>query len=180
MLEKLIDLVIQGYRTIQFLCTVREYEGGVVLRFGRFNRIAKPGLIWIWPFAEEVLLVSTVKQALNVGPQSLTTRDGKSIAISVVVTFSVIDCQAFLLQVEGAQHAIEDCTYGAVAGVIRSFDWLDIRMSDIDQLISSEIRAQAEMYGVEASAKVSDLALSKTFRMIQPIHNRNVEVRQAG
>lgn len=180
MLDRLIDLLIQGFRMVQFLCIVRDYEGGVVLRFGKFNRIARPGLMWVWPFAEEVLLVNTVKQALNVGPQSLTTRDGQSVVVSVVVTFSVVDCQVFLLQVEGAQHAIEDCTYGAVASVVRQYDWMDLRLSDVDSLISDEIQIQAEAYGVQASAKVSDLTLSKTFRMIQPVNNRLIEVRQAG
>lgn len=180
MLDKLADLLIQLLRMIQFVCIVRDYESGVVLRFGRFNRLAQPGLVFIWPFAEEVLLTTTVKQALNVGPQSLTTKDGRSVVISTVITFSVVDCQVFLLQVEGAQHAIEDCTYGAVAKVIRSMTWEDLVLIDVDQAISNEVQPRAEEYGVEAFAKVSDLTMSDTVRLIQPSQNKFLEVRQAG
>lgn len=39
--------------------SIQEYERGVVLRWGKFNRVAEPGLNWKIPFAESVVRMPT-------------------------------------------------------------------------------------------------------------------------
>jgi len=49
---------------LKTLFTVRTYTAGVVERFGKFNRIVRPGLHVLIPYAERVYFVDLqVKQA---------------------------------------------------------------------------------------------------------------------
>ena len=64
-------LILLGFLALVFLIlviktlyTVRTYTAGVVERFGKFNRIVRPGLHVLLPFAESVYFVDLqVKQA---------------------------------------------------------------------------------------------------------------------
>src|ERR1700730_11145264 len=113
MFDKLIDLLVTWIRLLFFGFTLKSYQRGVVLRFGVFHRFATPGFHFKWPFAiEECHYVNVTVETMMVGPQSLTTRDDKSIVVSSVVTFKVNEAEAevrkYLLEVEGAQQVIED------------------------------------------------------------------------
>src|ERR1700743_2658321 len=57
-------LIILLITVLKTLYTVRTASAGVVERFGKFNRITRPGLHCLIPFAEHVYLVDLqVKQA---------------------------------------------------------------------------------------------------------------------
>jgi regulator of protease activity HflC (stomatin/prohibitin superfamily) len=61
-------LILGGVIAIFLLVTVlkmRTYSAGVVERFGKFNRVAKPGLQFLLPYCESVRLVDLqVRQAV--------------------------------------------------------------------------------------------------------------------
>ena len=63
---------------------VRTYTAGVVERFGKFNRIARPGLQFLVPYCETVRLVDLqVKQAIvNVETK---TKDNVFVTIASVI-----------------------------------------------------------------------------------------------
>lgn len=90
MLDRLLEFLLQGLQLFQPFVVLRAYERGVVLRLGRFHREIGQGFHWLIPLrVEEVQATNIVLETMNVGPQSLTTADGVSIVISVVVSFRI-------------------------------------------------------------------------------------------
>jgi membrane protease subunit HflK len=148
---------------------VDQYAGGVILRWGKFHRMATPGFHWKWPFnVETVLLTNVVPETMNVGPQSLTTKDGISVVISVVVTFGVEEPQKFLLDIEGANQVIEDSTYGVVAQLVMTNTWDSLRAMDLANELSKAVRRQAKKYGVNVvQVQPSDFTKTRSLRLIQ-------------
>ena len=53
----IIGAVIVLVAVLKTLFTVRTYTAGVVERFGKFNRIVRPGLHVLIPFAERAFIV---------------------------------------------------------------------------------------------------------------------------
>src|SRR5882757_4087160 len=79
---------------LKTLYTVRTASAGVVERFGKFNRITRPGLHVLIPFAERVYIVDLqVKQAQF--QVETKTRDNVFVQIPVSVQYQVLDDKIF-------------------------------------------------------------------------------------
>jgi regulator of protease activity HflC (stomatin/prohibitin superfamily) len=167
-IDRLVDLLIQAIRLFQFFTVVMDYERGVILRLGRFHRLANPGFHWMWPFnAESLIYTNVVPETMNVGPQSLTTKDGVSVVVGGVVTFAVEDAHKFLLEIEGGNQVIEDATYGIVSRFVMDKTWDELRACDIAGELSKAVRRQAKRYGVNVQTyQISDFTRSRSFRLM--------------
>lgn len=164
MLEKLIDFLLDIIRSFQFAKVLMQYERGVVLRWGRFHRMAEPGVVWFWPFfIESVDKDSVVLDTMRLEPQSLIARDGHQIVIRVMVSFRIEDIKTFLLEVEGRDEALRDMTYGAVAGYVAESENLP---QDINNRLSILVRRRAKRFGIAIEeVQVVDFALARSFRI---------------
>lgn len=173
MFDRLVDFIIQFLDLFRFFTVVPCYAGGVMLRLGKFNRMLLPGFHWKWPFRiEEALSTNVVPETMPVGPQSLTTKDGTSVVISTVVTFSIVDVKTFLLGIEGAGQVIEDATYGIVAQFVMSHGWEELREGlDMANELTKAVRRHAKKYGVDVlTVQIADFTRSRSYRLMQPMH----------
>ena len=75
MFERVLDFIATSWNVLRPLLVVSDYEGGVVLRFGRYNREITPGLNWKIPLADNAIITSTVTTTMALRPQTLTTKD---------------------------------------------------------------------------------------------------------
>ncbi|WP_321471168.1 SPFH domain-containing protein [uncultured Paludibaculum sp.] len=170
MFDRLVQLIVDSLKLFMFWTVVPSYAGGVILRLGTFHRLATPGFHWVWPFSiETTLLTNVVPETMNVGPQSLTTKDGVSIVIATVVTFGVSDPKVFLLEIEGGNQVVDDSTYGVVSELVLSKTWDELRHTDVANELTKAVRRQAKRYGVDVrSVAVSDLTRSRSLRLMSP------------
>lgn len=176
MFDKLVDLIINFIHLFQFWTVIREFEGGIILRLGKFHRLTGPGFHWRWPFnIEECFYAHTNMLTRIVGPQSLTTRDDVSIIVSVVITERIEDIKKFLLECTHGHSVIEDATYGAVATVVHSLTWIELVNNDVAHQLEILVRRQARKYGVEIiQLQLVDLTKSKSLRLMQS-HTEGVD-----
>ena len=97
--------------------TVRTYTAGVVERFGKFDRITRPGLHFLFPFAERVYFVDLqVKQAQF--QVETKTRDNVFVQIPVSVQYQVLDdkiADAFY-KLSTPQKQIESFVFNSILG----------------------------------------------------------------
>jgi len=70
---------------------VRQYEKGIVLRFGKFHALADSGLTFIMPFTDSIVRVDMREQVITVPPQKLITKDNVTVEVDAVVYYKVID-----------------------------------------------------------------------------------------
>lgn len=169
MFDKLIDVLINFVDLFKFFVVIRVFEGGVVLRFGKFHRMAPPGLRWKWPFnIEEVFYANIVATTRVIGPQSLTTRDGYAVIVSSVITYEVEDVKKFLLEVSHGHAALEDSTYAVVADMVMSSNWEELMSVDLARKMEIAVRRQAKKWGVNVrQLQLADFTRSTSLRLIQ-------------
>lgn len=164
-IEKLFEYI--GYA--RFWTIVDAFEQGIILRLGKYHRTLEPGLHWIIPFMERVIVDNVVPSTFHVGPISVTTKDGKTVTLAGVVTWSIKDIRTFLLEVEDAESVIEDSSYGTLGDMTRERNW--------DQLIEPRSRFKfyvekrlirtMRKYGVRVERfQFTDMTTSRTIRMI--------------
>ena len=170
MFDRLIDFIVQFATIFQFCMVIAPYQRGVRLRLGKFNKVLSPGLHFFFPFwIDEILTENVVTETRRIKPQSLTTKDGKAVVLSGVVTFEIEDVRVFLLEVEGRNNVVEDASYGAISDFIMKRDWADIvAMESIGNEITKAVRRQAKKYGVNIlNLQLADFTLCPSVRLLQ-------------
>ena len=102
---------------LKTMYTVRTYSAGVVERFGKFNRIAHPGLQFLVPYCETVRMVDLqVRQAVvNVETKS---KDNVFVTIPVSVQYQVVEAKVFdaYYKLSNPQAQIESYVFNSILG----------------------------------------------------------------
>ena len=149
MIDRLIDLIVQIWSHIVFFIIVPEYEEGVMLRFGKFNKILKPGFHWKNPVIDTAITQHSVWKTINLHPQSLTTEDNKGIVVKGIIKFKISDIKTFTLDVWDAPDAISDMTMGIIRDEVMEHTWLEIREGKLDKVVSKKAKSEAKRWGLE-------------------------------
>jgi regulator of protease activity HflC (stomatin/prohibitin superfamily) len=70
---------------------VTQYQKGLVERFGKYRRLADPGLNFIIPFIEQMRRVDMREQVVDVPPQEVITKDNVVVTVDAVVYYQATD-----------------------------------------------------------------------------------------
>lgn len=168
MIDKLVDFLLNVLGLFKFFYTLNPYQMGVLLRLGKFKKVISPGFGFCYPFGiDQILAENVVLETINVGPQSLTTKDGIGIVVSSIITFKIEDVKTFLLEVEGRNNAIEDCSYGAISGFFLTKTWDSLFELDLSNELSKIVRRSAKKYGVDIiSVQLCDFSRCRSLRLV--------------
>jgi len=102
---------------IRTMYTVRTYTAGIVERFGKFNRVARPGLQFLVPWCESVRFMDLqVRQAVvNVETK---TKDNVFVTIPVSVQYQVVEDKVFdaYYKLSNPQSQIESYVFNSILG----------------------------------------------------------------
>jgi regulator of protease activity HflC (stomatin/prohibitin superfamily) len=69
--------------------TVRPTSRGLIERFGRYNRFANPGIVFLVPFVEHLIRVNTTENMIDAGLQEIITSDSLNAQVDAQVYFKV-------------------------------------------------------------------------------------------
>jgi regulator of protease activity HflC (stomatin/prohibitin superfamily) len=70
---------------------VRQWELGLVERFGRYEKTVGPGLRWVMPFIKNLRRVDMREQVVDVPPQEVITKDNVVVTVDAVVYYQATD-----------------------------------------------------------------------------------------
>ncbi len=146
---------------LKTLFTVRTYTAGVVERFGKFNRIVRPGLHVLIPFAESVYFVDLqVKQAQF--SVETKTHDNVFVQIPVSVQYQILDDKIFdaFYKLSAPQKQIESFVFNSILGHVPklSLDETFEQQSGISIAVKTELDSTMSNFGYNIlNALVTDI-----------------------
>ena len=146
---------------------VRQYEGGVVLRFGRLLNVRTPGLNFIIPVVDRMYRIDMRVVTLTVEPQEVITRDNVTIKVDAVVYFAVVDCAKALLQVVDFGKATSQIALTTLRSVLgqSELDELLAHREKINRTLQQIIDQHTEPWGVVVSVvEVKDVLLPEAMQ----------------
>lgn len=176
MFEKLVDFIASTLKDFLPFTFMEQWSGGIILRFGKYHRIVKPGLIWKIPFADVLHATTIVTCTVSVPTQSLTTSDGKQIVVKSVVKYHISDIKLFTLEVYNSKDAILDTTQAIIKRIITAKAWSECGDEKIDANIATKLRAEVKCWGIEIEkVTLTDIGLIRSIRLF----NENENIKNA-
>src|ERR1700744_1791255 len=141
--------------------TVRTATAGVVERFGKFNRITRPGLHFLFPFADRFYFVDLqVKQAEFA--VETKTRDNVFVQIPVSVQYQILDDKIYdaFYKLSAPQKQIESFVFNSILGHVPklSLDETFEQQSGISVAVKTELDSTMSGFGYNIlNALVTDI-----------------------
>lgn len=167
MIERIIDFISSSWNISRPWVVVNDYEGGVILRFGRFLREIKPGFHWKIPFADSAVTTSTVITTMSLRPQTLTTKDDLTVVISAIVKYHIANVRAYLLDVWDSADVLNDVTLGSIRQIVASTKYEDLYGKPIENEVLNTVQKEAGIFGVYVhKVTFSDLGKVHSIRLI--------------
>lgn len=103
----IIVLVIALVTLLKSVTTVRQYEKGIVERFGKYKEILDPGLRFIVPFVDNIAQrVDMRETVIDIEPQEVITRDNVAVTVDAVIYYVVTDPKGVRYEVANFRFAI--------------------------------------------------------------------------
>src|SRR5438093_2711019 len=141
---------------------LREYERGVIFRFGRrANAIfnpggdgSGPGLVLLIPFVDKMVKVSLRTITMDVPPQDVMTRDNVSVKVNAVIFFRVLDANKAVISVEDYLYATSQMAQTTLRSVLGQQELDDLLASreKINEELTRIIDQHTSPWGVKVAA----------------------------
>jgi regulator of protease activity HflC (stomatin/prohibitin superfamily) len=146
---------------------VKQYEKGVLFRFGRVVGVREPGLKIIVPFVDVLRQVSLRIITMPIQSQGIITRDNVSVDVSAVAYFRVVDAVKSVVAIENIYSAIDQIAQTTLRKVVGQHT-LDQTLSETDK-INLDIRAILDVttvvWGVEVTlVELKDIQLPDSMK----------------
>ncbi len=137
------------FKTSVFI--LKEYERGVIFRFGRYAGTKGPGLNLIIPGVDKLVRVDQRTITMDIPTQDVITRDNVSIKVNAVLYFRVVGPSNAIIQVEDYLYAtsqLAQTTLRSVCGEAELDDLLSKR-DELNLRIQEIIDHQTEPWGIK-------------------------------
>jgi regulator of protease activity HflC (stomatin/prohibitin superfamily) len=146
---------------------VKQYERGVLFRFGKLHGELQPGLRFIIPWVDVMHRVSMRIVTLPIQSQGIITRDNVSVGISAVAYFRVVDAVKSVVAIEKVYAAIDQIAQTTLRKVVGQHS-LDETLAETDR-INLDIRQILDVttldWGVEVTlVELKDIQLPDTMK----------------
>ncbi|MGZ4490083.1 MAG: slipin family protein [Nocardioidaceae bacterium] len=117
---------------------VKQYEKGVLLRFGRLEGTREPGLRIIIPVADVLHRISLRIVTMPIQSQGIITKDNVSVDVAAVAYFRVVDAVKSVIAIEDVTVAINQIAQTTLRNVVGQHA-LDEILAETDR-INEDIR----------------------------------------
>jgi regulator of protease activity HflC (stomatin/prohibitin superfamily) len=141
----------------------KQWEKAIVLRFGKFHRLAGPGLFWIIPIMDSI--PSWIDHRVMVAPfnaERTLTKDTVPVNIDAVLFWIVWDAEKAALEVEDYQVAIAWAAQTALRDIIGRMMLSDILVGRemIDEELQRIIDERTTPWGITVqSVEIRDIII---------------------
>jgi len=146
---------------------VKQYERGVLFRFGKVVGVREPGFRMIIPIVDVLRRVSLRIVTMPIQSQGIITHDNVSVDVSAVAYFRVIDPVKSVVAIENVYAAIDQIAQTTLRKVVGQHS-LDQTLAETDK-INLDIRKILDVttldWGVEVTlVELKDIQLPDTMK----------------
>ncbi|MBP7070318.1 MAG: slipin family protein [Methanothrix sp.] len=165
--SSIIAVLVAFLILYQAIKIVREYERVVIFRLGRFSGVKGPGIFFIIPIIDRVILLDLRVFTIDVAKQVVITKDNVSVEVDAVIYYRVTEPERAVIQVENyklATSLLAQTTLRDVLGQIELDDLLSKR-DELNKKLQEILDRHTDPWGIKVTAvTLRDVALPESMR----------------
>ena len=150
-----IAVIIVGLYLLSSIKILKEYERGVIFRFGRALQQAKgPGIIFVFRPVDQIVRVSLQQEAFEVPPQDIITRDNVTLKVNAVIFLRVIDATRAVIAVDNYRYQTSQFAQTTLRSVLgeQELDELLAHREKINLRLQSILDQHTDPWGVKVTS----------------------------
>lgn len=151
-----------------FLASIKvadQWERMMVLRLGKFSRVAGPGIFFVIPIIEQVThLVDMRVRVVQFSSESTLTKDTVPVNVDAIGFWKVLDAQKSVLEVENYYRAIVLSAQTALRDIIGTHELADMltHRGQIGDRLKKVLDEKSHPWGITVEAvEVRDILIPK-------------------
>jgi regulator of protease activity HflC (stomatin/prohibitin superfamily) len=131
---------------------VSQGNEALVERLGRYHRKLKPGINFIVPLLDQIVMEDTNReQILDISPQNVISKDGVYLEVDAVVYWRIIDIEKSFYAVDDLQEALNNLAVTTVREILaqNTLEETNMARSNIDSTLLDQLNFTSQTWGVE-------------------------------
>lgn len=158
-----------------FIIELEQYERAVILRYGKFLKVAGPGWVTLVPFIDDARIVDLRVMVVDkeFSPQEVLTKDNILLKVDAIMYMKVTDPKAAVINVKDPIEAATTYVQAHLRDIIGKME-LEAVISDvhiINELLRSGLAKVARDWGVEVT-KVEIQSVELPDKVVSAMHDR--------
>ncbi|WP_017300071.1 SPFH domain-containing protein [Nodosilinea nodulosa] len=149
----ILALIIIGY-TVGSVRIINQGTEALVERLGRYHRKLKPGMNFIVPVLDYIVLRDSVReQILDVAKQGAITRDNVSLEVDAVVYWRILELELTFYAIENVEQGIEELVITTLRSEIGKMEFEKTFSSrdELNRALLSQLDEATEPWGVKVT-----------------------------
>lgn len=169
-----LALAIAGYMAGS-VKVINQGNQGIVERLGRFQRVLNPGLNFVIPMLDSVLVESTREQLLDIDPQQAITRDNVPLTVDAIVYWQILDVQKAYYAVQDLEEALKNLVITTVRSEVGRMDLKETVSSrgQINRALLNQLDEATEDWGVKVK-RVEVQEITPSTAMLEALEQERV------
>ncbi len=164
-----------------FIIELEQYERAVILRYGKFLRVAGPGWVMLVPFIDDARIVDMRVMVVDkeFTPQEVLTKDNILLKVDAIMYMRVTDPKAAVINVKDPIEAATTYVQAHLRDIVGKME-LEAVISDIhiiNELLRSGLAKVAHDWGVEVT-KVEIQSIELPEKVVSAMHDRKAAEQQ--
>jgi len=147
----LVILAIVYTRSPPLVIQLNEYERAVILRYGKFHKVAGPGWVFLIPFIDEPYIVDLRVTTVDIAPQEVVTKDNIKLKIDAITFIKIVDPKAAVLNIENPKKAVTDYIRAHLRDVVGKMELEAVisQVNLINELLHRGLERISKDWGIE-------------------------------
>lgn len=176
MFHDIFSAISRFFQQFVFWFILEPWEQALRVRLGKHIKTLKPGLHFRIPYVDSIHTDSSRYRTSLCAPQTLTTKDGKTVVCSVAVGYALEDIYKLYNTLYEPTNTITQTVAAFVADYVAGTDSTDLRAVELGQKITEHISEDFKRYGLkDVVVRMQDFAFIKAFRLINDQRYANYE-----
>ena len=146
---------------------IKQYEKGVVMRFGRVIAKLEPGLNYVIPFIDVVTAIDLRTRTLLLDNQQVITKDNISVGVSAVAYYKIVDAEKSIVAIQNVRQSIDQLSQTTLRNIVGQFELDEIlsNRTKVNEDLKKIIDTHTEPWGVEVNlVEVKDISLPENMQ----------------
>ncbi|MEC4813537.1 MAG: SPFH domain-containing protein [Scytonema sp. PMC 1069.18] len=146
-----IVLVLIGY-ALGSAKLINQGNEALVERMGRYHRKLKPGLNFIVPLVDQIVMEDTTReQVLDIKPQNIITKDNIYLEIDAVLFWRIRDIEKSFYEIDDLQLGLINFATTTLREIIaqNTFEETNVLRAEMDRALLEQLNETTIQWGVE-------------------------------